>query len=162
MLAGMKKTLATFSAALLLTLSGCGPTPEEAARGTYHLDVEALLKRFDDSVPKPNSLSMAMRKDVARSAGYIVLEAEGKLVMNQGGDEINDAEGTWSIEGEKLSLKLGGAKQAATLKDGVITMVVNPQPTGTRTFVLGDPVEKKKDATEEPKADPEGGKKEQK
>jgi hypothetical protein len=44
-------------------------------------------------------------------------------------------EGTWTLDEDKLKLTAGSDVQVARLADGVITMVVNDNPTGTRTFV---------------------------
>jgi len=131
----MKKTLTTFSAALLLTLASCGPTAEEAALGYYELDVEALRQRFIASLNgKDNSMTRLMLKDIDRSSGWIRLQPEGKFGFNMGGAENPNVEGTWTIDEDKLKMVLQGTTQIAKLENDVITIVIDDQPMGTRLY----------------------------
>lgn len=159
MLPSMKKTTTTFSAALLLTLASCGPTPEEAARGYYELDVEDLKTRFAESVKgKENSMSRSIMVSLERSSGFIRLQSEGQLEFNIGGPELPVTEGTWTIDGDKLKMAIAGDKQVAKLANDTITMVTGTGAAGTKNFV-----KKPEPAGAEPaKAEPEKKKPEKK
>lgn len=110
-----------------------GPPP---TIGTYKLDVEALKKRFTAAIDRElNSLENAMLQGLDEASGTVVLKDEAVFSMHLGGDERGDMEGTWTLDEDKLKLTAGPNVQVARLADGVITMVVDDSPTGTRTFI---------------------------
>lgn len=180
MLPAMKTMLVALSLALvLLPLGGCGspeadvdngtaanangdssggeqgkpkpPPGPPPTIGTYKLDVEALKKRFTAAIDRElNSLEHAMLKSFDEASGTVVLKDEAVFSMHLGGAERADMEGTWTLDEDKLKLTAGSDVQVARLADGVITMVVDDTPTGTRTFIRQP--DEPKDA-EEGKAD---------
>lgn len=165
MLPAMKTMLVALSLALvLLPLGGCGspeadvdngtaanangdssggeqgkpkpPPGPPPTIGTYKLDVEALKKRFTAAIDRElNSLEHAMLKSFDEASGTVVLKDEAVFSMHLGGAERADMEGTWTLDEDKLKLTAGSDVQVARLADGVITMVVDDTPTGTRTFI---------------------------
>lgn len=165
MLPAMKTMLVALSLALvLLPLGGCGspeadvdngtaanangdnsggeqgkpkpPPGPPPTIGTYKLDVEALKKRFTAAIDRElNSLEHAMLKSLDEASGAVVLKDEAVFSMHLGGAERTDMEGTWTLDEDKLKLTAGSDVQVARLADGVITMVVDDTPTGTRTFI---------------------------
>jgi hypothetical protein len=166
MLAAMKMKLAVSSAALVFVLvTGCGPSEaeksaaeakvkadveaaEKAAEakkvipiiGTYKLDVEDLKRRFLNAIEgEMNSLVKSMYVQLGQAEGSIVLMPNDQFVMNLGGAEILPLSGTWSLKEGKLMMKSEGHSHEATLAKGVITMVVDKTPAGTRNFVLQAP-----------------------
>ena len=108
--------------------------------GTYKLDVEDLKRRFLNAIEgEMNSLAKSMYVQLERSEGSIVLMPNDQFMMNLGGPEVPAVSGTWSLKDGALTLKSEGEVNQAALVKGVITMVVNKTPTGTRNFVLQAP-----------------------
>lgn len=105
MLRAMKKNLAAFLSVLSLSLVvACGGG--NAAVGTYTLDTDAVKasvqEMFKDMPGGGKEMVDGMTKDMQ---GTIELKADGTASMDQkGGPSAGTTQGTWKLEGDKVSM----------------------------------------------------------
>lgn len=74
---------------------------------------DANLGRYEGVSCDLDGLVMPLEGD------WIELKAKGKATLSLSGDEFN---ATWSVDGEKFTLKQSGDEFAGTLKDGVLSV----------------------------------------
>lgn len=127
----MKKTIGMFLSALALTLlASCGADAAASAAGKYELDKAAFLELMMANVPEAGreAAKPMLEKQSAGMVGVVELMADGKFKMNMAMPPApaQNVEGTWKLDGDKLSMTSPkGDKddtQVAMFKDGAITL----------------------------------------
>jgi hypothetical protein len=145
----MKKTWMAFALMFCLSFAACGG-PVSPAVGTWVLDGEAALKSFEANPPEgmPPQALEPMKNMIKGMKGEMTMNADGTFegVMEMpnpmtGEVKPSTAKGTWTLEGEKLSITTTEQDgkpeetpdtETAVLKDGVITVT----PAGAPFSIL--------------------------
>ena len=120
----MKKLAAILLAlAMLFTLAACGEKDN---------DSDPNLGRYEGTTIEGMGVTMNF-SDIYEGENYVELKSGGKCVMTLEGDA---AEGTWTLNGENITITIEGIDSTGTLKDG--TLVVDFMEMGMpMTFVKG-------------------------
>lgn len=120
----MKKLAAILLAlAMLFTLAACGEKDN---------DSDPNLGRYEGTTIEAMGVTMNL-SDIYEGENYVELKSGGKCVMTLEGDA---AEGTWTLNGENITITIEGIDSTGTLKDG--TLVVDFMEMGMpMTFVKG-------------------------
>ena len=120
----MKKLAAILLAlAMLFTLAACGEKDN---------DSDPNLGRYEGTTIEAMGVTMNL-SDIYEGENYVELKSGGKCVMTLEGDA---AEGTWTLNGEDITITIEGIDSTGTLKDG--TLVVDFMEMGMpMTFVKG-------------------------
>ena len=105
----MKKLAAILLAlAMLFTLAACGEKDN---------DSDPNLGRYEGTTIEGMGVTMNF-SDIYEGENYVELKSGGKCVMTLEGDA---AEGTWTLNGENITITIEGIDSTGTLKDGTLS-----------------------------------------
>ena len=127
----MKRIISLILVALLVAALFVGCSKSDPV-GTYKIDMDSMIEASKEESDEFKDKSNEEIKDLLKQAGIsedsfgLEIKDDGKFTMEYAGDK---EEGTWKLDGSKLTLTVDNDPLECDYEDGKITMEVGSGTT---------------------------------